>query len=116
MRIILNGSIDLYEDGIDFEDLDIEIIDECNIDECDIEDYMMDCEECGFCDDEDDDDGFFFLGCDEEYDDEEDRKEYIDNMIDDYVDLMVELGTRPDYIEKILIQLVEEILYLVEDE
>ena len=117
MRIILNGSIDLYEDGIDFEDLDIEIIDECNIDECDIEDYMMDCEECGFRElDDEDEDGFFFLGCDEEYDDEEDRKEYIDNMIDDYVDLMVELGTRPDYIEKILIQLVEEILYLTEDE
>ena len=113
MKIILNGSVDLCEDGIDFEDLEIEIVNEC---ECDIEDYMMDCDECGFCDDEDDDDGFFFLGCDEEYDNEEDCKEYIDNMIDDYVDLMVELGTRPDYIEKILIQLVEEILYLTEDE
>ena len=113
MKIILNGSVDLYEDGIDFEDLEVEVIDEC---ECDIEDYMMDCEECGFCEDDEDEDGFFFLGCDEEYDDEEDCKEYIDNMIDNYVDLMVELGTRPDYIEKILIQLVEEILYLVEDE
>ena len=61
MRIILNGSIDLYEDGIDFADLDIEIIDECNIDECDIEDYMMDYEECGFCELDDEDE--------EEYDD-----------------------------------------------
>lgn len=62
MRIILNGSIDLYEDGIDFEDLEIEIVNECDIDECDIEDYMMDCEECGFCE----------LGDEEvvEYDDE----------------------------------------------
>lgn len=50
MRIILNGSLDIYEDGIDFEDLEIEVIDECDIDKCDIEDYMMDCEECGFCD------------------------------------------------------------------
>ena len=59
MRIILNGSIDLYEDGIDFEDLEIEIVDEC---ECDIKDYMMDCEECGFCELDDEDK--------EEYDDE----------------------------------------------
>ncbi len=101
MRIILNGSVDLYEDGIDFEDLEVEIVDE---DSCDINDYLMDCDECGFCDDEEDDD------------DEEDCKESINDIIDDYVDLIVELGTRPDYIEKILIQLVEEILYLVEDE
>ena len=102
MRIILNGSIDLYEDGIDFEDLEIEIVNEC---ECDIEDYLMDCDECGFCDEEEDD-----------YDEEEDCEEYIDDMIDDYVDLIVELGTHPDYVEQTLTQLVEEILYLVEDE
>ena len=105
MKIILNGSVDLYEDGIDFEDLEIEIVDEC---ECDIEDYMMDCEECGFC--ELDDEG------EEEYDEEEDCKISVNDIVDDYVDLIVELGTRPDYIEKILIQLVDEILYLVEDE
>ena len=47
MKIILNGSVDLYEDDIDFEDLEVEIEDE---NDCDIEDYMMDCDECGFCD------------------------------------------------------------------
>lgn len=72
MRIILNGSIDLYEDGIDFEDLEIEIVDEC--DECDIEDYMMDCDECGFCELEDD--GFFY----DDYDEEECDSETIKNV------------------------------------
>lgn len=101
MRIILNGSIDSNEDGIDFDNLEVEIEDE---NDCDIEDYLMDCDECGFCDDEVDDD------------DEEDCKESINDIIDDYVDLIVELGTRPDYVEQILTQLVEEILYLTEDE
>ena len=77
MKIILNGSVDLYEDGIDFEDLEVEIEDEC--DEFDIEDYMMDCDECGFCDDEDEDeeeydDGFFYDDYDYDYDEECDNE------------------------------------------
>lgn len=89
MEIIINGDVFItnYGEPLDFIDEDYEFEDEY--------------------DDEDEDD-CIYIGCDKE--------EYIDNMLDDYVDMIIEGDIYPDRVKMILIDLIDEILDFIEDE
>lgn len=98
--MIINGA--MYIDGKEvlFDDLQITEYEEdieFDIDECDIEDYIEGCDDCEFCD------------CDCE-DDEYDVEESLDELIDDYTEVLLELGDCPDCVRNILAGLISEIL------
>lgn len=101
--MIINGA--MYIDGKDvlFDDLEITEYEEdieFDIDECDIEDYIGDCDGCEFCD------------CDCDCEDEEyDANQFLAELIDDYTEILLELGDCPGCIQDTLIEFLKEVLY-----
>lgn len=109
MSVILNGSMFVDGKEIYFEDFEIdEGIDGCeNIkeesnfaDECDINNYIENCDDCGFCDFHDD-------ITDEEI---EDTEKFVEELIQDYTQIMWDEGETHDAISKILRIMLEEIV------
>ena len=100
--MIINGA--MYVDGKEvlFDDLQITEYEEdieFDIDECDFEDYIDDCDDCDDC-------GF----CDCEEDEEYDANQFLAELIDDYTEILLELGDCPDCIQDILIEFLKEVL------
>ncbi len=101
MNIRLNGGLSIDDIELYFDDLEIEIKEdveegiEFDVDKCDINNYIESCEDCGFCDCEDD---------------EYDVEESLDELIDDYTEVLLELGDCPDCVRNILAGLISEIL------
>ena len=101
---IINGSVFINDEEVCFNELTIteheEDIgfndDECDFaDDCDINNYIESCDDCGFC------------ACEDEVDDTE---EFIDGLIEDYTNIIWEIGSTPEEISNILISMLGEVI------
>ena len=114
MKIILNGSVFVGDEDMYFEDFEIEIEEE--LDEFDDFDCDFDCENCDIYededdeDDEDDDDYNIIMGLTEFMEDLFDKRE-IEQMIDDYVDILENADGKRSYIREVLELFLSELKY-----
>lgn len=99
MKLILNGNIFINDDKVVLDNLEISDKKESFANEYDINNYIENCDVCGFCDFEDD------------YD--EDRfelEEFMDDIVEDYTDIIWEMGDTPEDINEMLLSFFKEII------
>ena len=114
MIINLNGGLSINENDYYFDELEIEIIEDEF--DCDIEDYTMDCEEYGFCDDEDeeyDDFDLCDLLCPPSDEIEIELDSNLDALLDAYIDVMDESCGCIECTKEILLDLIKDFMDLL---